>query len=669
MIFIPIFVTDSVFIELQNKQIRTMDRKKMKRVALGALICAFSLSSCADKDVYQGGEGGNDKNTPLSPTEAFDFNMKQEVKVNVDYGFTNDYYIVFELYSQNPMKEEDGSWVKDETLSYIYSASTDKKGKYSGSTQIASDIKEVWLYTDYLGAISPVKITISDNGEIKYNQADYIASLNTQTRGVTNSGHNYLDDWMLMPGADWDIYGLPSNIEPNISMPSAATLYSIKEVYSSKGNGKTMEDVYPQFFGSNISSEIKVIKDTELSLVFVASTASWKNVVGYFTYPTGTVPNVDNIQKVLAFPNATPINKIVENERVGALLCGHEVKLKYWNSEKQQFEDKFPAGVTVGWCLEGNGFNKGNIVRHSYVGEPRYSYSAMNSDNKQRVVALRDKGTDQLVAIGFEDNKDLDYCDATFYLKIAESQAIDTDLPELPSVDPPTTVNNTLTGLLAFEDLWPSQGDYDMNDVIVEYKSTIYQNALTGKAYKIVDEFTPVHSGGSLVSGFGYQLYQLEQDRVRSIKVEGPEGWRVETDQSSPTIILFDNLRSVIGQKYTVTIDLADVDPKQVASPYNPFIFVTSRAREVHLVNYPPTDKADKELFNSHDDVSNVSAGIYYISRYKGEVDLMPYGMNLPVIDFTVLSKAEGVKIYETFPKFISWVESGGKKNTDWYKK
>ena len=104
------------------------------------------------------------------------------------------------------MKEEDGSWVKDETLSYIYSASTDKKGKYSGSTQIASDIKEVWLYTDYLGAISPVKITISDNGEIKYNQADYIASLNTQTRGVTNSGHNYLDDWMLMQGLDWDKY-------------------------------------------------------------------------------------------------------------------------------------------------------------------------------------------------------------------------------------------------------------------------------------------------------------------------------------------------------------------------------------------------------------------------------------------------------------------------------
>ena len=83
------------------------------------------------------------------------------------------------------------------------------------------------------------------------------------------------------------------------------------------------------------------------------------------------------------------------------------MKLKYWNSEKQQFEDKFPANVSIGWCLEGNGFNNGYIVRRSYGGT-RYSYSSMNSDNSQRVVALRDSETDQLVAIGFEDNVDFD---------------------------------------------------------------------------------------------------------------------------------------------------------------------------------------------------------------------------------------------------------------------
>lgn len=643
-----------------------MKQQKMKQLVFLSLVSALLLSGCADKDVYQGGGEEDGKNTPLSPTEAFDFNLMQQVKVNVDYGFTNDYYIVFELYSQNPMREENGSWVKDESLSYVYTASTNKKGQYSSTIQISSDITELWLYTDYLGAISPVKLAVS-NGEISYNQADYIAALQTKTRGVTSNGHNYLDDWMLMPGLDWDNYGLPSIVEEELSLPSSTVLYSIKETYNNT-KGKRIKEVYPEWLNNNTTSEIKITKATELSLVFIASGASWNNAVGYFTYPTGTTPTLNSIQKILAFPNASPISKVSGGQRAGALLSGHEVKLKYWNEEKQEFEDTFPEGVTIGWCLEGASFKDGNVKRESYAGT-RYSYSSLNSDGEQRVVALRDGSTDQIVAIGFEDKEDFDYCDATFYLKIANPGSIDTDAPELPSVDPPSTLNNITTGILAFEDLWPSRGDYDMNDVMVEYKSTLYQNALTGKAYRIVDEFTPLHNGGSLTSGFGYQLYKLGQDGVRSIQVDGPVGWKIEADQSSPTILLFDNVRSVIGKKYTVTIELNDVDPKLVASPYNPFIFVGNRDKEVHMVNYPPTAKADKELFNTHDDVSNVSAGIYYISRYKGEVELMPFGMNLPIIDFKLLADGEGVKIYETFPNFIGWVQSGGTKNKDWYKK
>lgn len=79
--------------------------------------------------MYQG-----DKNTPLNPTEVFDFSLTKEVKLNVDYGFTNDYYIIFELYNQNPMKEENNSWIKDEKLSPIYAASTDKKGSTQGKS-------------------------------------------------------------------------------------------------------------------------------------------------------------------------------------------------------------------------------------------------------------------------------------------------------------------------------------------------------------------------------------------------------------------------------------------------------------------------------------------------------------------------------------------------------
>ena len=80
----------------------------------------------------------------------------------------------------------------------------------------------------------------------------------------------------------------------------------------------------------------------------------------------------------------------------------------------------------------------------------------VNGDFVQRVVALRN--SDQIVAIGFEDNKDYDYCDATFYLKSSEYNAIDPDLPELPIVEPPKNLTVSYSGTLTFEDQWPSAG-------------------------------------------------------------------------------------------------------------------------------------------------------------------------------------------------------------------
>ena len=638
-----------------------MKQRKMKQIVFLSLMSMLLLGSCTDRDVYQGGGEETGKNTPLKPSEVFDFSMMQQVKVNVDYGFTSDYYITFDLYSQDPMKEENDSWVKDESLSPVYSAPTDKKGRYSGTVEIPSDITEVWLYTDYLGAISPVKLTIS-NGEINYNQSAYIASLQTKTRGTTTGGHNYLDDWMLMPGVDWDGYGMPNNMEAALSAPPAEILYSIRSTYSNI-SGRQIKDLHPEWLNNNTTSEIKIIKDTELSLVFVASSASFNNTVGYFTYKSGTVPTPETVQKVLAFPNASPISKVSDGERTGSLLCGHEVKLKYWNEDEQKFEDKFPAGVTVGWSLQANAFKSGDILKGIGI---RYSYSTMNYDNSQRVVALRDGGTDQIVAIGFEDNVDFDYCDATFYLKIAEANAIDPGGPELPPVDPPSNVTTTYKGTLAYEDQWPAQKDYDMNDVVMTYQSTLYRNVVSNKIYKIVDEFIPLHSGGTHICGFGYQLHNLTPDRVRSIEVSGPDGWKIETAQSHPTVILFDNMKSVLNQKFTVTIELADVDLSQVTPPYNPFIFVNGRSREVHLVNYAPTDKADKSLFNTSDDMSNVDAGIYYITRYGEEVDIMPFAINLPILNFSI--PTEGVKIYDTYPDFIGWVKSKGTTNKNWYK-
>lgn len=629
------------------------------------LLLVFILSSCNANDIFQ----GEKQNQPILPSEVFDFNLMQEIKLDIDYGLANDYYVIFELYARNPMKEGEDIWEKDSELSPVYAASTQKGGIYSGSITIPSDITELWLYCDYPGAVSPVKLTVTA-GKVSFNQAAYISSAKARTRGTTAGGYKYLDDWMTMPGVDWDKYGLPTNIEPELSMPAADILYSIKETYS-KVRGKRIIDIHKDWTEDSRASEIKIIKDTELSLVFISSGAGWNNSIGYFTYPTNSIPTESNIQKVLAFPNASPISK-----ESGKLLCGHEVKLKYWNKDTKQFEDKFPAGTTVGWCLQGMGFKGVDSKDTKVIGNiekgmgTRYSYSDMNSEKLkiQHVVALRYQKTNQTVAIGFEDNNDQDYCDAVFYLKVAEPNAIEPDGPELPSVNPPSNVEHTVEGTLTYEDQWPSLGDYDMNDAVIKYQSTIYRNVLNNKVYKIVDKFTPVHNGGSKICGFGYQLSQLPSEGVRNITVSGPEGWEIEQEQSHPTVILFDNIKQVLNKVYTVTIQLNDVEEKLVSPPYNPFIFVDDRGTEVHLVNYTPTGKANFELFDTKDDLSNIAAGVYYISRYdEGEVDLMPFGINIPSLDFGIPD--ERVKIYDTYPDFIKWVKSKGKSNSDWYKK
>ncbi|MEL5893381.1 LruC domain-containing protein [Bacteroides sp. GD17] len=641
-----------------------MNKSFFTKCAFIFLSSVFALSSCTEKDVYQ----GEVKNKPLNPTEAFDFSLTKEVKLSIDYGFTNDYYILFQLYDQNPMIVEEDSWIKNEALTPIYSAATDTKGQYSGTITIPSSLTAVWLYSDYLGTVSPVELTVS-NDAINYKQKDYIASLQAKTRAVTPGGFTYLDDNMLMPGVDWDQYGLPSNIELDLTMPPADILYSINAAYS-KARDDKIPKKHPEWINENATSELKITKPTEVSLVFMKSGATWNNTVGYFTYPTNTVPTESTIKKILAFPNASPISKAT-----GALLCGHEVKLQYWNEAEQKFESKFPAGVTLGWYLEGDAFRNGNIVEQSYARSTRYSYNSMNEKDKegnlvQRVVALRHESTDQIVAIGFEDNEDYDYCDATFYLKIAEKGAIEGG-GELPPVNPPSNVENTVIrkGTLTYEDQWPSEGDYDMNDVVVEYKSTLYRQIVGNKVYKIVDEFTPVHNGGTYSCGFGYQLHNIDPSRITSIDISGPSGSRVESDQPYRTIILFDDVRSVLGQTFTVTIEVQDADESLVTPPYNPFLFVNDRSREVHLVNYPPTEKADMDLFNTQDDVSNTASSIYYLARYEEEgINLMPFGINLPnVLDFNI--PAEGVRIYKTYPDFIGWVKSNGSNNKDWYKK
>lgn len=98
--------------------------------------------------------------------------------------------------------------------------------------------------------------------------------------------------------------------------------------------------------------------------------------------------------------------------------------------------------------------------------------------------------------------------DAVFYLDFSDGSAIETggveELPDKSIND--KEIYNSFKGVLSFEDFWASKGDYDMNDMVVEYKREIYKSVLTSKVVKVIDTFVPKHDGANWQNGFGYQL-------------------------------------------------------------------------------------------------------------------------------------------------------------------
>jgi len=136
---------------------------------------------------------------------------------------------------------------------------------------------------------------------------------------------------------------------------------------------------------------------------------------------------------------------------------------------------------------------------------------------------------------------------------------------------------------------------------------------------------------------------------------------------------VFKGIADESKRQYTVKVQLDGINEKEIVPPYNPFIFISSnegRGKEVHLVNYPPTDKADVSLFGTGKDLSRPAEGLYYVS-----IDMMPFAINMPVSDeierelITKLkdSKNEGKRIDELYPRFTSWAKSNGTKDKDWY--
>lgn len=251
------------------------------------------------------------------------------------------------------------------------------------------------------------------------------------------------------------------------------------------------------------------------------------------------------------------------------------------------------------------------------------------------------------------------------------------------------------------EDLWPKNGDYDMNDLIVDFYIKQTYNAKNKKIAQIELKYKIRAIGAKYKIGLAFMLPQdripvglahlsgasgqqvwignkkilrLFLDAKQSIGVS--DNRYVNTEPSSQGVHVQPAEHSVILSFTNVTWsqeEQEDYNPKYrwMVAPYNPFVYISrfgqnlDNGRRVHLKNYPiQASDTNVDLFLTEDDRS---------TDYNNKNNLRTYqnSKGLPWAIYTNTSipqyPIQKVPIIKVFPHFAAWVLSNGNTHQDWY--
>lgn len=624
--------------------------KTITRISMIALICG-TFAGCAEKDLYDPDRGKNQ----LPPEESyFGYEMRGDVKLSINYDAPG-FQAIVEIYDQNPITE---NGVKKEGIKALYSAYIND-GKLQGNMYVPTALKEAYLYTDNWSLPQCVKMELTkENGAVYDATKQSVASRGATTRAFFGdkipykiadaSGNRYTD--VLYSLCKWGYYGIPTG--NYLSQTSTVKDESVASISARVLDAFDNTTDKSSLLRSAEVTNINIKEDnTVLDVVLLAERGSYHNTFGYYYYKTGQAPAESALnmyaQKYIIFPDPSIDNL--------GLACGATARLQFFGEDgKGDATENFPQGYTIGWFFICNGFDTTNDLIKDNPNNAHF-YSD-NTNNHRRFVSLNDKKS-EIVVLGFEDSERFenadDYSDVLFFVK-SNKDIKEDGRPEIPGEKPqPKPGTFTIEGTLAFEDIWPSGGDYDMNDVVVEYKRTVDYDT-NNNATKITEKFTPVNDGASLANFFAYQ--------VKSQTIVAPQqGVVFETGTNS--IIINSSIKTIQKKEYIIERTFGTTINKDNAlKDFNPFIIVGKydidgqNRKEVHLPKKLPTAYADKSLNYTENDA-------YYIQK-DGKY---PFAIDIPVLGFKVVTEKGRIDDDGEYPAFRTWADSKGTEGTEWY--
>ncbi|KKX51658.1 LruC domain-containing protein, partial [Sphingobacterium sp. IITKGP-BTPF85] len=254
--------------------------------------------------------------------------------------------------------------------------------------------------------------------------------------------------------------------------------------------------------------------------------------------------------------------------------------------------------------------------------------------------------------------------------------------------DQTITEVNLGTYSYAFEDNWPSFGDYDMNDFVTDVNIVKFQNS-ANKVTKVKLTAKLRSVGATRRLAAAIQLDDVLATNVKSVSYSKESfigqniplaSNKVESGQKYAVLPICDDAHKAFGISdiqfiSTQNGNFQPVDVVIVAefntaldnftyANLNSFIITNgyklNSRNEVHMIGYKGTDKLNTSLVEYQTDkVHQLSVGDPFRSH-----DGYPWALCVPV---SFKYPSEGKNIVGVYAKFKDWALSGGIQNKDWY--
>lgn len=582
-------------------------KTKMLFLGAGLFTAMLTLGGCQDDDNAIPVE--QNKSTEAQIEKAFDYNMVGAIPVTMKYPGIS----IVNVYDKAP---EEGVNAR-----LLYTAVTDYNGQFKGTAYIPKEYIGKTVYA--IEKMNPQSPYLTE-AVVKADGLTIMASENT--RAVLEPGKTQIE-----AGIQWGVLSYLPDQKNNTSFINA------------------------EFETRNIDIELK--DDANVKVTFVSAGGDYKETLYYYVYEKGNKPTKAEID----YGIKSKENKIFEG-------------INQQNSKNN-------AGKT--WQIYQNGNNKINLKKGQMIGfvlktnngnDYYYTTDAKYNDDK-KVHAARFNYMEKALIFTFEDMPvggkyqanngkygDYDYNDVIIMVTADPIKSI-TD-PEDPIIDvPPYEIevySEYQQGTVLFEDLYPEQGDYDMNDFVVSYsmrtRMSVLYNPGTGAEippyylealeYKFIPRWDGAEYGQKFYFRFAKDANTTIYDQI--INIPETSIYELPADKYMGAL---DNVEPIEG--------VISLGKREIQQPidfnwnqFDPYVKVADTDYEVHLTKKYPTEGANADITDE------------FLKRFINKGNY-PFAMNIPTLEYEVTK--EQVRIDKYYPSYVKWVESNGKEATDWY--